>query len=676
MTHPKIFWKTTFALTFFANLAILGWSIARWLELGVILYRSVWGVVLILYLALLAGCIFLFYWMNDSKSEKLIAFLELPRLQISVWRVLGLGLFAGILLLIPNLKFTYQIGEAVKNSTRDPVLTMILFYWACWWLILLAAGALKVSFKTSWAAGFASALIVLGVVYEIYVRFLEVSTFPFSMGWSESSRFYYASLYFSQSVYGETFPLTPLHPSRYLLQSLAFLIPDLDLSGHRFWQFLLWMLMTVAAVFALIKRALIPDSQSSNSKSGIRNWLLAGWLFLFYLLVGVYYHLMPMVFLPLLFVSGKHFWRSLLVVIIASLWAGISRINWYPIPAMIAITVYLLETPYSSIRYSNTRILEYLKLPALWTIAGLLSALAAKGAYIVLSGNTENARAFTSSFTSDLIWSRLWPNELYPLGIVWGILLVSGPLLAVVVLALRQWRQLHPIRWGGVLAILLVLFAGGLVVSVKIGGGGDLHNMDGFAVLLSVAAFLFIGGQVRADSAPDNERVEIRPGWGMQAIAALIPLLFLIPMLSPRPVYDQERDQASLQTLKAHVEAAEGPVLFINQRHLLTFGKINAPLVPDYETVTLMEMAMSRNEQVLGQFYDDLRENRFAMIISGRQNLFLKTEGAFVEEDNTWKTLISPYILCYYESAGTIEPSQGRIEIYVPRSKPDRCPKD
>jgi hypothetical protein len=674
MTHPKTFWKTTFALTFFANLAILGWSIARWLELGVILYRSFWGAVLILYLALLAGCIFLFYWMNDSKSEKLIAFLELPRLQTSVWRVLGLGLFAGILLLIPTLKFTYQIGEVVKNSTRDPVLTMILFYWACWWLILLAAGALKVSFKTSWAAGFASALIVLGVVYEIYVRFLEVSTFPFSMGWSESSRFYYASLYFSQSVYGETFPLTPLHPSRYLLQSLAFLIPDLDLSGHRFWQFLLWMLMTVVAVFALIKRALIPNSQSSNSKSGIRNWLLAGWLFLFYLLVGVYYHLMPMVFLPLLFVSGKHFWRSLLVVIIASLWAGISRINWYPIPAMIAITVYLLETPYSSIRVSNTRILEYLKLPALWTIAGLLSALAAQMTYIFLSGNAENARAFTSSFTSDLIWSRLWPNELYPLGIVSGILLVGGPLFAVLVLALRQWRQLHPIRWGGVLAILLVLFAGGLVVSVKIGGGGDLHNMDGFAVLLSVAAFLFIGGQVRAESDSEDARVTIRPGWPVAALAALIPIFFLIPMLSPRMVYNRALEDSYLQTLKTLVEDADGPVLFISQRHLLTFGQIDLPLVPDYENVTLMEMAMSNNQQVLGQFYEDLRENRFAMIVSGRQNVSLQTEGAFIEEDNTWKTRVSPYILCYYESIASIEPALGRIEVYAPRAEPGNCP--
>lgn len=681
MTQPKNFWQTTLALTFFANLGILGWSVARWAELGVILHRSVWGLVLLLYIAVLAGCVFLFYWMRSPKADAFIASLELSRLQAPVWRGLGLGLFTGILLLIPHLKFTYQIGEVVKNSTRDPVLTMILFYWACWWLILVAAGALKVGLKTSWVGGFASALILLGVAYEIYVRFQAVTTYPFSMGWSESSRFYYASLYFSQTLYGETFPLSTLHPSRYFLQSLAFLAPGLDLTGHRFWQFLLWMLMTLAAVAALVWRAFSADSNDSsrwNSKVGRLlspfNLLLAGWLFLFYLLVGVYYHLMPMVFIPLLFVSHKHPWRSLVAVVIASLWAGVSRVNWFPVPAMIAIAVYLMDVPFSNTRTSNARIIEYLKWPFFWATSGLLSALGAQAAYIFLSGNAENAKAFTSSFTSDLIWSRLWPNELYPLGIFWGILLVSAPLLGALALALTHWKRLHPIRWAGILSMLAVLFAGGLAVSVKIGGGGDLHNMDGFAVLLSVVAALFIGGQVRAESAPDDARVQARPGWPVQAVAALIPLFFLIPMLAPRPVYDQALNQTRFEELKALVEAAQGPVLFINERHFVTFGDIDVALEPDYENVTLMEMAMSNNQQVLGQFYADLREHRFAMIVARRQNLFIQEEGGFVEENNVWNTRVSPHILCNYEELTLLEPSHSRLAVYVPRAEPGKCP--
>ncbi|MCK7481599.1 MAG: hypothetical protein M0C28_33795 [Candidatus Moduliflexus flocculans] len=64
--------------------------------------------------------------------------------------------------------------------------------------------------------------------------------------------------------------------------------------------------------------------------------------------MGVYYHLEVMVILPLLFVSVKKPWQTLLVVIIASLWAGISRVNWFPMPAMIAIAIYLLEVPFGS----------------------------------------------------------------------------------------------------------------------------------------------------------------------------------------------------------------------------------------------------------------------------------------------------------------------------------------
>jgi hypothetical protein len=451
--------------------------------------------------------------------------------------------------------------------------------------------------------------------------------------------------------------------------------------------------MTGAAVAAIIWRAFTPDSNDSgrwHSKVGRLlipyNLLLAGWLFLFFLLVGVYYHLMPMVVIPLLFVSRKHPWRSLAAVVIASLWAGVSRVNWFPVPAMIAIALYLLEVPLVRQTVDRGRrktdgqpstvhrLFTYLKLPALWAISGLLSALGGQAAYIFLSGNADNAKAFASSFTSDLIWPRLWPNELYPLGILSGILLVCAPLLGALALALTHWKRLHPVRWAGILSMLAVLFAGGLVVSVKIGGGGDLHNMDGFAVLLSVVAALFIGGQARAESAADEARVRVQPSWPLMALAALIPLFFLIPMLAPRPVYDKALNQARFDELKSLAEGADGPVLFINERHFVTFGDIDVPLAPDYENVTLMEMAMSNNLEVLRQFYADLRENRFALIVARRQNLLVKEEGVFAEENNVWNERVSPYILCYYEELTLIEPSHSRLAIYVPRAEPGECP--
>ncbi len=712
MTNPKTFWQTTFVFTFLANLAILVWSAMRWAEIGVILHRSVWGVALLLYLGVLAGCVFLFFWMKpgDSRVERLVSWLELTPLSNLFWRGLGWGLFTGILLLIPWLKFTLRVGEVVKGSTQDPVLTTILFYWMCWWLILLASAALKVALKTSWQGGFAAALVSLGVAYEIFIRFRAVSDYPFSLGWSETSRYFYASLYFSQSLYGETFPLSTLHPTRYFLQSLAYLIPSWGLTEHRFWQFLLWIVLTAAVAVSLAWRALIPDSQSKITTKAttehdvkalkifrraplLPSWLkgffsglesrklgipalFAGWFFLYLLLVGVYYHLTVMVFVPLLFVSPKHPWRSLIAVVFASLWAGVSRVNWFPMPAMIALAIYLLEVRYSSIRVSNIepRILEYLKWPFLWTIAGLLSALIAQAAYIPLSGNASNPEMFASSFTSDLLWYRLWPNPLFPLGIVPAILIVSGPFLGVLAAATLQWKRLHPIRWVGLWGMILVLFGGSLVVSAKIGGGGDLHNMDAYAVLLGIVSAYFIGGKVVSEGTTDFSPSRPSCNWPVAAVALLIPLLFLIPSLMPLVTYNKDWTANNLQQLKTLAESADGPVLFTTERHLVTFGQIDVAMFPEYERVTLMEAAMSNNRKMLEQFYSDLRARRFALIVSGKENLFIKEGEPFAEENNAWNMRISPYILCHYEPVALFDSDHSRFEVFAPRAEPGICP--
>jgi hypothetical protein len=687
------FWQTTFAFTFIVNLVILVWSVSRWIELKVILWRSVWIIPLALYLAALAGCVFLFIWIRKGNADRLLAVLELDKLSGTFWRIAGGAVFAGILLLIPYLKFTLHVGEVVKKSTQDPVLTTILFYWAVWWIVILAACALKVAFKTSWAGGFASALIILGVAYEIFIRFGKVSTYPFSLGWSESSRFYYGSLYFAQSIYGMKVPLSPLHPSRYFLQSFPFLFPGLGLTFSRFWQFFLWIGLTGTTALTLAWRALTPSPLSLRERGwgeGLR-WLFAGWIFLFLLRVGVYYHLEVMVFVPLLFVSVKHPWRSLAAVIFASAWAGVSRVNWFPVPAMIAVAIYLLEEPVKprttndeppTIVHGLSSIVAYLARPALWIVIGLLTALAAQAAYIPLSGNANNAQAFVSSFFSDLLWYRLWPNDSYPLGIVPAILLVSGPLLVTLIVATRSARDsrssptLHPLRWIGLWSMLVVLFAGGLAVSVKIGGGGDLHNVDAYAALIGVVAAWFIGGKVIGEN---GQKLPKTVSWPVTAVALLIPLIFIVPLLSPLQKFNQSANQDAFKLLKSMAEQAgqKGPVLFINERHLLTFHEIDLPLVPEYENVTLMEMAMSNNQPYMQQFYSDLRNHRFAAIVAGKQNVGIKEEGTFAEENNVWNSRVSPYIQCYYEPVTIattpelttyIEADESRIEFYVPRA--------
>ena len=540
--NSRPFWLTLLVFTFLFSLYAALSTYARAGEAGIVLQRSIWGGMLLVYSATAIACIWLF--LQVARFGRLpFSFRTTLRTDGPAWRVLGWIVFVLILILIPYIKFHFQIGQSLRKPLYafDPGMLVYLYYWACWWLILLGMAALKVALHTTWPAGFACATILLGVSYEVMLRFNMVTTYPLSMGWSEGSRYYYASLFFSKWVYGEAVPLSALHPTRYLLQSIPFLIPSLGLPAHRFWQFLLWIVLTAGTAIALSRRATFPAEKAFR-------WLLAGWYFLYILRVGIYYHLEIMVILPLLFVSAKHPWRSLIAVIAASLWAGISRVNWFPMPALIAIAIYLLEVPVSSAApLSFKRLVKYFAQPALWLAAGLASALIAQAAYIPLSGNAENADAFATSFSSALLWDRLWPNETYWLGVVPGILIVTAPLLAILIIAaLRQWRDIHFLRWLGWFGMIAVLFAGSLVVSTKIGGGGDLHNMDAYAALLGIVAVFFVGGRVQNEAGRSAESV--RP-WAVFTYALVMPLLFLIPFMRPYPTYKQTAIQPGYRQL-------------------------------------------------------------------------------------------------------------------------------
>ncbi|HMN63068.1 MAG TPA: hypothetical protein PJ988_22060, partial [Anaerolinea sp.] len=103
-------------------------------------------------------------------------------------------------------------------------------------------------------------------------------------------------------------------------------------------------------------------------------------------------------------------------------------------------------------------------------------------------------------------------------------------------------------------------------------------------------------------------------------------------------------------------------------RQLLTFGEVKGvKLVPEYELLTLSEMAISNNQPYLEQFDADLREHRFAVIVANIQNTITKDpeRAAFSEENNAWVEHISHSILQYYESRLTLD-KQG-VELFFPK---------
>lgn len=676
------------ALTLIVNLAVLTISIKRWAELGVILWRSIWLAPFLAYLFTSIACAWLLLPLLRSKFplrnniedawQKVITWLQLKPGTLSR---LVYGLLAAIVIfLIPILKFWLQIGQESKHSTQDPILAAVLFYWISWFLIISGSFFATRAINGNLWKGSLLFLLVTGVAFEIYYRLQNVNAYPFSLGWSESSRYFYASLFFAPRVYGQSFPLTVMHPSRYFLQSLAFLIPGNSLVFSRLWQAVLWVTLTAISAVVLPRR--IFSRKSTLYQDKVLYWLLSAWIFLFLLRIGVYYHLEPILFLPFLVGASSPKWKQWLLLAIASVWAGISRVNWFVMPGFLLSLAYFFEVPLdqgkSKFRYWST--------PAILSISGTAIALASQWLYIQFSGNATNSTAFASSFTSDLLWYRLLPNESFPLGILLATLIMTLPL--VIVLATNMFGYSHSVRIErtlSVLAILSVILAGSLVVSVKIGGGGDLHNMDAFATVLLVAVLFSASDRFVMDTDTASS-INHQPwaNWPTVFMAAMLPVIFLIHAIRPPQNFNEKQDAKALQTLMSTVnELGKGSkVLFINERHLVTFGQVKVPLEYDYEAVTLMEMAMSGNQPYLDRFYQRIKNQEFSVIVSGKLNQGIKTSGVFFEENNVWNSRVSAKILCYYEPAvistlpeitTMIEAEESKITVLVPKQTNGDC---
>ncbi|MEJ2512859.1 MAG: hypothetical protein P8Y72_14840, partial [Anaerolineales bacterium] len=127
----------------------------------------------------------------------------------------------------------------------------------------------------------------------------------------------------------------------------------------------------------------------------------------------------------------------MIAVAVISIYAGFSRINWVPMAGLMAATLYFMEKPVPSGGWRSG--LRYLVQPVSWVVVGVLFGMAAQQYWVVNSGNPEEV--FFSSFTSYLLWDRLFPNPSYPIGILPHILLVTGPLLVFLGVVFFAWRK-------------------------------------------------------------------------------------------------------------------------------------------------------------------------------------------------------------------------------------------
>jgi len=221
-------------------------------------------------------------------------------------------------------------------------------------------------------------------------------------------------------------------------------------------------------------------------------------------------------------------------------------------------------------------------------------------------------------------------------------------------------------------------------VSAKIGGGSNLHNLDAFLALVLVLVVHIFFGRF-------NPEAEFEPGetgaaarltrqrWLAvgTALALLLPVYFAVRSPDVLSRYDRQETARVIERLERFVsEAAQdgGRVLFISERQLLTFHMLpGIKLEPDYEKVFLTEMAMAGDPEYLGRFWDDLKNQRFALIVT--EPLFLRYKGpgeSFGEENDAWVKNVSEKILCYYAPQRMLR--EVPLQLLGPRESSGDCP--
>lgn len=506
---------------------------------------------------------------------------------------------------------------------------------------------------------------VVGIGFMTLTSFLTSSlmmvvNLPFSLTWSEGNRFYDYSLMFGQKLYDYAGTIASNYdlPGRYILWGVLFLWPNLPIWVHRLWNVFLLVLPGMGIAIALARQV----------KNGWLKIILFLWISIFFVVEAP---VQPPILLTAFFVLWFGFDRSIsrriVVGVIASAYAASSRFTWIVIPAILLALIDLLL--YYPERKGN---FVQKALPILaFTLPGLFTGL------LLISSVIEKVASSQSVISNQpLLWYRLLPNPTYPVGVLFGSLLTAGPVVALLIwmIVSKRWK-LDWLQLVGVWGALGALFAIGLVVSSKIGGGGDLHNLDMYLVSLVTVAGI---------SAMQNRLDEIA-SWGFLPRAMLVVVLFLpvyqftpfVPGAASHPylsVPDEKDARVVLSEIQKQVADASGrgEVLFMDQRQLLTFGYIrNVPFVPEYEKKYMMDQAMGSNLPYFELYYRDLANKRFDLIVTEILTTNYQTSANFSEENNSWVKWVSKATLCFYEPLAIYKDEN--IELLVPKESPVGC---
>ena len=695
---------------FILSAYILIWSIVEFQQIawgtGVWLGQLSlkWALAVLLFSLFCILCLVII-WMalwSPQKLEKNSGFLLLLRERLGPIR----WILAILFLLIPIYFLQYTFWGKVLH---EPYLR-ILF--ACFSSVLLGWVLTKDrnSF-ISWPAGLTALLLVSGT-YTFFVSMIEVTSYPFALGWSEGNRLWDYSVLFGRDLYNYPTdqPISVfLDFGRQFIGGIPFLIPDLKI-----WQARLWV-----ALVDVIPYLILGWVAFRLNKNNILKWILAGiWAFTFVRQGPIH----PPLLLSAIIVAlawERPLWLSIPLIAVASYFAEISRYTWLFAPGMWAVMLELNRVTIQNQKLDKKAWVRAISVGAAGVLGGYAApfwipgmlqwarsigqtASVAPGPAIepIVGSGVTIAAVSAEASSQSLLWYRLFPNATYGEGILIGLVLAVLPLIAILIYLVRTGRwKLNLWQKLAILLPLIAFFIVGLIVSVKIGGGGDLHNMDMFIIgLMFAGAIAWRNGGFKW-----IDEIHAAPVWVQLMMVALIaipgykPLIQMTPISIkedittvarladiledplPNPLPDtlpSEPDTTkALESLRQEVAKASerGEILFMDQRQLLTFGYLkDVPLVVEYDKKVLINEAMSANAQYFASFYQDLANKRFSLIITSPVNRRLdKTEGHFGEENNAWVKWVTTPLLCYYEPLDRLK--RVDIDLLVPRKDSSDC---
>ncbi len=599
-----------------------------------------------------------------------ILFTWLPDFARPIYRLRSrLGMVRWPVVMIISLAVSWLFVHSDYSIRFDGFYTRLFIYLASGSLALLTASTAE-DHAYEWKSSLAG-LLVFGGVFMLMNASRDIVDYPFRLSWSEGNRFYDYSVLFGRDLYDYPAdqPLSAfIDKGRQALWGLPYLFGRVSIGFMRFWnEFLFTIPYFLLGLVFLRRRDTAPAVP----------FLFGLWAMLFFNNGPIY---TPLILICLMIVLTRRspLWLAVPVTFAAGYLAHMSRFTWMFAPAIWAVLLAFLDPhqPAKS-RWIRSIALGISGLSGGYILYNNLHSLIVRGSI------TPSANAFTLNNTSDMIgnqtllWDRLFPTNTFALGVLPALIFLTLPVLALILFAvisrrwkLDLWQKLY------LTALSAALLVVGVVISVKIGGGSNLHNLDMF--LISV--FLTAGLMLEACGTDWLAQSDTLKRW--QQIFLVVALLYpatlnmfsVQKLILPDPAVVENGLERTQALIKEHQQ--DGEILFLDHRQLLTFGYIqNVPLVSDYEKKLLMEKAMTGDQNYFSRFYKDLSARRFSAIITEPLETWIQpAEYQFAHENNAWVKYVSTPILCYYRADKTYR--EIGLQILVPRdiSETTLCP--